>query len=159
MILQCAVFLRYDNLHDLADCTSLGSTEENCDNEEVGANDGDLLSLSDEYKTEYNLSNETELYQPMNVNPTDSTANADMNILNFSSTGYVSAPVSNPTGNGYVQAPLAKPISSNYMQPSAFIGMRNTVVAKTPIIASTDVEGISGYVTHKQLSDYGHKMQ
>lgn len=74
-------------------------------------------------------------------------------------------------------------VTSNYIQPSAFSGINNPSLSKTSIIVSTtDADGISGnyklrsflpfnafylfffvfipgYVTHKQLSDYGLKMQ
>lgn len=155
--------LTENNVHALDDTTSLGSTEENIDNEEGLANEGDLLSLSDDYKSQYNLSIDNVLCQPTQKNnmiATDIAANVNTDsILNFTTTGYVLAPVSKPNINGYVQAPLAPPLTSNYTQPSAFMGNRNPALSKAPLVVSTETEGISGYVTHKQLSDYGHKMQ
>ncbi|KAL9702217.1 hypothetical protein quinque_005735 [Culex quinquefasciatus] len=74
----------------------------------------------------------------------------------ISPTGNMNAPVAKPSANGYVQAPIAKPPASNYIQPHMFTG--NAGLAKTPIVTSTDERGISGYVTHKQLSDFGHRM-
>ncbi|EAT35350.1 AAEL012471-PA [Aedes aegypti] len=152
--------------NNLDDSTSIGSNDENIDNDD-GVVDGevDLLSLSDDGKSQQYLPMEQDLCQPSEPINTDiidirSNVNKD-NVLSLPSTGYVLAPVAKPSTNGYVQAPLAKPaVTSNYIQPSAFTGINNPSLSKTSIIVSTtDADGISGYVTHKQLSDYGLKMQ
>lgn len=150
---------REEPIHGLDDTTSLSSTEDNIDNENIVANEADLLSLSDDYKSQYFDNALCEPVQSiMNSNCMNVAPQNAENIFKISAAGYVSAPVSTPNSNGYVQAPLPKPIATNYIQPSAFPVARN-ILAKTPIVASTDAEGISGYVTHKQLSDYGHKLQ
>lgn len=152
-------FLPYGT--DMHDVESIGSVEETPDNEEeVHAAQDDLMSLSDEYK--YSMHDDTELGTQEEEVAVSDPAIVE-NILNFASSGYVAAPAPKPAPNGYVQAPPPKAATltttSNYISPSVFTGIGSTPLTKTPIIVSTDADGISGYVTHKQLSDYGHKLQ
>lgn len=149
------------NSNMLDDTASLSSTEDHLDNGVIGANEADLLSLSDDFKSQYSLPmDNTECAPEQTIipkTPVDAPSNMKVeSMMTFSPSGYVSAPVSKPMANGYVQAPIAKPPASNYIQPHMFTG--NAGLAKTPIVTSTDERGISGYVTHKQLSDYGHRM-
>lgn len=97
--------------------------------------------------------------------------------LSLPSSGYVCQPPlkvvspvlpSNNNGNGYVTHSMFNPMqSSGYTPLSAFrkptisqnYAIEDKINTKTPIVATTDQEGISGYVTHKQLSDFGHRLQ
>jgi len=78
-------------------------------------------------------------------------------------------PAATTTSNGYVShdAIVGKPATSGYT-PWTAVDTKpvsepptpsDDVKVKTPIVASTDINGISGYVTHKQLSDFGQMMQ
>ncbi|XP_055630613.1 cytokine receptor-like [Toxorhynchites rutilus septentrionalis] len=150
-----------NNLPALDDATSLSSSQENLNDGDGIINDVDLLSLSDDYKSHYNLSLDKGLDQTTQTkynNSTDMTMapNKD-NLLHFNTSGYVLAPKHG--SNGYVLAPMPKAPDSNVIRTNCLVGNGNTNSSKMPIMVSTDVEGISGYVTHKQLVDYGHKMQ
>lgn len=149
------------NSNMLDDTASLSSTEDHLDNGVIGANEADLLSLSDDFKSQYSLPMDNVECAPEQAiipkTPVDVPSNMKVeSMMKFSPSGYVSAPVPKPMTNGYVQAPIAKPPASNYVQPHMFAN--NAGLVKTPIVTSTDERGISGYVTHKQLSDYGHRM-
>lgn len=144
------------NFSRLDDTASLSSAEMHLNNGDMGANEADLLSLPEDLKSQYSLpmdSAECAPAQPILPKPSYEVPSS---LMKFSPSGYVSAPVARPATNGYVQAPIAKPTTTNYVQPHMFMG--NAGLAKTPIVTSTDEKGISGYVTHKQLSDYGHRM-
>ncbi|XP_063699805.1 cytokine receptor-like [Culicoides brevitarsis] len=67
------------------------------------------------------------------------------------------APPTNPAS--YIPYnPVGRPVTS--LAPENTADINNSKMGmKTPIVASTDANGISGYVTHKQLSDFGHRMQ
>ncbi|XP_055592793.1 cytokine receptor [Uranotaenia lowii] len=139
----------------LDDTTSLDYTEENMDSEGGGANEEDFLSLGYD-KQQFDRESENDMYIST---PPLKPEKVQSNHRNFSNTGYVLSPATKPCTNGYVEAPLKKPIYSNYAQPSTLMSVQNNTVSKMPIIVSTATDGISGYVTHKQLSDYGHKLQ
>lgn len=149
------------NINMLDDTASLSSAEDHLDNGVIGANEADLLSLSDDFKSQYSLPmDNTECVPEQTIIPKATVGLPSSmkveSMMSFSPSGYVQAPVAKPSANGYVQAPIAKPPASNYIQPHMFTG--NAGLAKTPIVTSTDERGISGYVTHKQLSDFGHRM-
>lgn len=79
-------------------------------------------------------------------------------VPQINSNGYVTHSMLNPMqSSGYTQLnALGKPILNNDRN---FIDKLNL---KTPIVATTDQEGISGYVTHKQLknfNEFGQRMQ
>ncbi|XP_058829691.1 cytokine receptor-like isoform X2 [Topomyia yanbarensis] len=144
-LLPFATQHRYEenNLRVSEDTASLGSTEE------MVPNDIDLLTLSDDYKSQYHLSIDNALPQHT-INEESAESVKSMHVVNFLSigaSGYVLAPVPKNSANGYVQAPVLKPPRPEYM------------LSKIPATVATDTDCISGYVTHKQLSDYGHKMQ
>ncbi|KAJ6644668.1 Cytokine receptor [Pseudolycoriella hygida] len=69
------------------------------------------------------------------------------------------------TTNGYVSHDaVARPTTTGYTSWAAatsrpFVQTIDETKDKTPVIASTDIQGISGYVTHKQLSDFGLLIQ
>ncbi|KAL7010742.1 hypothetical protein ACKWTF_016858 [Chironomus riparius] len=93
--------------------------------------------------------------------------------IKTNNSGYVAPPTSHrnpvPINNGYVTHSMMNPMQSNgYTQVNHAFGkpsIKNDFTDKFStktlpmIVATTDQEGISGYVTHKQLSDFGHRMQ
>ncbi|XP_053689163.1 cytokine receptor-like isoform X2 [Sabethes cyaneus] len=143
-------------LRALEDSASLGSTEDNIDNDEI-VNNIDLLSLSDDCKSESRFEIDNimlSLQAPVNMKSDSKTYVIPKNIVNSAPADYIPAPVANKCMNGYVQAPRAKTVSSGYTQSLA--GMSGVSYSKTSVATSTGAKNISGYVTHKQLSDYGH---
>lgn len=149
-------------LGNLEDSASLGSMEEHIDNDEI-ANVIDLLYLSDDSKSENHLEIGNIVLQPQ-TSPVNNTMDIKPSInedgvTKFTSTGYIPVPVANPSSSGYVQVPSSKFLSADYTQPQRISGNSVANYHKTSEIAYTDAKNISGYVTHKQLSDYGHNNQ
>ncbi|KAG4077009.1 hypothetical protein HA402_015996 [Bradysia odoriphaga] len=68
------------------------------------------------------------------------------------------------TSNGYVTHDAVVRASPGYTSWTAATNRQTMPPAdeskvKTPVGATTDIQGISGYVTHKQLSDFGQSIQ
>uniref|UniRef100_A0A336MQ57 CSON004107 protein n=1 Tax=Culicoides sonorensis TaxID=179676 RepID=A0A336MQ57_CULSO len=89
-------------------------------------------------------------------------------MLRPNASGYVqhtampsARPTPPTTTNGYVPYNQPGRPVMNAIPPENTTDLNNIKVSmKTPIVVtSTENNGISGYVTHKQLSDFGHRMQ